>query len=175
MIFYHEYFKDLFYDVQGESTTFVETGTSGGNGVKAALIAGYEKIYSMEIFEEQYNITKNNFKEEDESLLNTKIFLYLGDSKIILPDILKLIPSDIRSVFWIDAHTSNSVTAYEELEIIKTHSLKNHTILVDDIPLYFENASELKEKIWSINSNYKIELINCPILNRIDYRLIAYV
>ena len=176
-------FIEVLSSIRRDSTTFVETGTSGGHGVKCALFAGFEKIYSMEIHEDVYNNTIKIFQDAEEPL-GTKMFLYLGDSKTILPKILELIPKDEPSVFFLDAHDHiYGVSAYKELDIIATHSLKNHTILIDDIPLYFGDGSELKKVLLGINPEYKFEFVDCEIRKRnplpgltgIDIRLLAYV
>ena len=43
----------------------------------------------------------------------------------------------------------------DELEHIKNHTIKTHTIIVDDIPLYFGDGEKVKEKILEINPDYK--------------------
>ena len=182
-VYYFPETIELLTSIKRDSTVFVETGTCGGQTVKAASLAGFEKIYSMEIDEEQYNKTRIIFQDANEPL-DTQIFLYLGDSRVVLPKILKLIPEDYPSIFFIDAHSHiHGVAAYEELAIIKTHCFKSHTILVDDIPLYFGDCSLLKKYLLDINPDYKFELLDCEIrkkyptglLSGFDMRMLAYI
>ena len=58
-------------------------------------------------------------------------------------------------LFWLDAHIDDSSATYNELKIIKNHHIKTHTILVDDISLYFDRDNVIKE-IYKINPNYSI-------------------
>ena len=86
-----------------------------------------------------------------------------------------------KCLFWLDAHdtfgTGGGVPTFEELEIIKNHSINNHTIIIDDIPLYFGDGKNLENVIMSINPNYKIIRVTSNLFDPRyeDYVLIAYV
>lgn len=148
---------------------FIETGTYKGYGIDSAKEVGFEKYYSVEYLKTLYEECLEKFKEDD------NIFLYNGSSEQSLKLILKTI--DKKSLFWLDAHdsfgTGGGIPTLEELKVIKRHSIKNHTLLIDDIPLYFGDGSELKKRILKINPNYKFIMHNPD--TRPDYILVAYV
>ena len=75
---------------------FIETGTYNGDGVKEALNANFEKIYSIEIDYERFLKCSEMFKNFD----NVKIIY--GDSGSELSKLLEKI--DENCTFWIDAH-----------------------------------------------------------------------
>lgn len=152
---------------------FIETGTYQGEGVKKALSAGFQTIYSIEIDKKRYEQCVDCFKWE------RKVNLFHGDSTVILPYLLKKITK--RCTFWLDAHYSNDHTTIgekwtplvEELEAIKQHPIKNHIILVDDFRRMdevgydeetkkekgFPGKKALLDKLQSINPAYKVEVI----------------
>jgi hypothetical protein len=84
---------------------------------------------------------------------------------------------DKRSLFWLDAHdsfgTGGGVPTFKELEVLEKHDIKNHTLLIDDIPLYFGDGSELKERILKVNPDYKFTMHNPD--TRPDYIMVAYI
>lgn len=172
----------VFASIKGDCATFIETGTCGGQGTKAAEMAGYKTIHTIEIHEIQYNSTVKSFQDADEPILDCDINFYLGDSRFVLPEILKTINE--KCVFFIDAHDHiYGVAAYEELAIIKNHFIKNHTILIDDIPLYFGDGTQLKKVLLDINPDYKFKFLDCevrkreplPGLSGIAIRMVAYI
>lgn len=143
---------------------FIETGSYVGDGIQAALDAGFKQVLSIELSPFYYEHCKQRFKG------NKKVRLFLGSSIDVLPRLLKVI--NTRVTFWLDAHYSGGDTAkakqdvpiLEELEIIKTHSIKTHTILIDDMRLVGKDSldwekftiQEVESLIGSINPNYKI-------------------
>lgn len=128
---------------------FVETGTHLGGSVEASLELGFDKIFSCEMMKDRFDHCMNKFSE------NENVYLWNGTSIDCFPEIVSKL--DFKSLFWLDAHgEGGGVPTFEELEIISSSSIKNHSILIDDIPIYFSNNSEeLKKKILEINSNYK--------------------
>tara|TARA_B110000305_G_C18944139_1_gene405301 strand:+ start:48 stop:593 length:546 start_codon:yes stop_codon:yes gene_type:complete len=111
---------------------FIETGTYMGDGVNAAINAGFKKIYSIELDDRRYLNCKNIFKDND------NVTILHGDSGKILPKLLETINEEIT--FWIDAHYCADgamigekwCPLHEELNSIKNHNIKTHTILIDD-------------------------------------------
>jgi hypothetical protein len=148
---------------------FVETGTYKGYGIDAAKEVGFERYYSAEYLKSLYEECLEKFEDQDD------VFLYNGSSEDCLVEILKDI--DKKSLFWLDAHdsfgTGGGVPTYEELKVLKEHPIKNHTLLVDDVPLYFGNGEELKQRILEINPKYKFLTHNPD--TRPDYILVAYI
>ena len=75
---------------------FIETGSYVGDGIKAALDAGFKQVISIELSVFYYEACKERFKDDP------RVFLYFGDSLIILPEILNGISK--RCTFWLDGH-----------------------------------------------------------------------
>jgi len=79
-------------------------------------------------------------------------------------------------VFWLDAHqTGNIRTSFDqknpfpildEIEIIKKHPIKTHTILIDDRRSFgtpewnYLKEQDVLDILYSINKNYKIEYLD---------------
>lgn len=145
---------------------FIESGSYGGNGIRAALRAGFKKIISIELSDYYYEYCVNqNF--------GYRVKLIKGDSILVLPKVLKNINK--RCTFWLDGHYMSEertpigimpVPLMEELKIIAKHHIKDHTILIDDMRLLRNHEAEWKdlpycvcdieEFIHTINPNYKI-------------------
>ena len=142
------------------SDVFVETGTLNGVGVLRAKNSGYNRIISIELDNNLYETAKLNFQ----SFPNIEIVH--GDSGLILGEVIKNINSNIT--FFLDGHYSGEGTAYgiheypllPELQHIKNHSIKNHTILIDDLRLWKNYDKELNLEnvislIKTINEQYE--------------------
>lgn len=145
---------------------FVETGTYGGTGIKKALQAGFQEVHSLELDETLY---KNAVKRYQSY---TNVHIYHADSS---KDLLSVIQSIHEPVtFWLDAHNgfpdpndleTKNTPLMEELDQIKQHPIKTHTILIDDLhccdTLLFDFISldEIIEKVLEINPDYHIFFI----------------
>ena len=144
---------------------FVETGTYIGNGVDLACNAGFKTVISIEIDQKLYDMAVKNYRPYN------FIHLYKGDSIDVLPVAIKDINEPIT--FWLDGHFSGGITGtgkylcpiIQELEAIKQHHIKTHTILIDDIRCWKEmnnmyhkdfNVDTIVNKIMEINPLYKI-------------------
>ena len=152
---------------------FVETGTYLGDGVRRALNSGFTEVHSIELDTNRYNHCVKKFKNDK------RVHLYHGNSGILLEKVLTKINKPV--VFWIDAHFMGEdmrqveiadkwCPMNEELEAIKNHRIKNHTILIDDIrcinlqhidkktqkPVGFPGKENLIKKIIEINPAFKI-------------------
>ena len=75
---------------------FVETGCFIGDGIDNAIAANFNNIISIELADKYYQICKNKYKD------NVNINIILGDSALILYDVIKNIDSKIT--FWLDGH-----------------------------------------------------------------------
>jgi hypothetical protein len=146
---------------------FIETGSFMGDGIQQAIDAGFKKIISIELSEKYYNISKDRFSD------NPNVTIVKGDSYKVLPEIVKGINE--RITFWLDGHHSCGDTALgdfwaplmQELEAIKGHSRKDHTILIDDMrcwqepnPVHGFFIDDIHKKLHEINSNYTIEFLD---------------
>jgi len=147
------------------SNYFIETGCYLGDGIQSALDSGFKNIVSIEISEEYCNICRNRFKN------NPSVKIVQGDS---YSDLFKLIENiDCKMTFWLDGHwfgegtpisKSNKISPIlEELDQIRLHHIKNHTILIDDMRCWLKDnprigfgSNEIIEKIYEINKNYVI-------------------
>jgi hypothetical protein len=149
------------FEKYNTNPVFIETGSYAGEGIRNAIFAGYKNIHSIELAEKYYQFCKSYFKYID------FVHLYEGDSVTILSCILDKINTSIT--FWLDAHYSGGDTDFKdtlsplmrELEIIKTHPIKTHTIIIDDLrewhsdyPAIKFGTDEIKNKILEINPNY---------------------
>lgn len=148
---------------------FVETGTYQGESSKRAITAGFIKTISLELDKNLYENAIKKLRLED------KIRVVHGDSAKILYDCIKWINEPVT--FWLDAHYSGPGTSYsnaycpiiEELNQIKMHHIKSHTILIDDRRLFgthdrrqgipFPDITEdiIIDKLYQINRNYNIK------------------
>jgi hypothetical protein len=141
---------------------FIETGSYLGNGIKNAINAGFKYIYSIELSDKYYDICKNKFEG------NSNVNIIKGDSSEVLFDIIKDINEPIT--FWLDGHYSCDDTALgkywspliQELEQIKNHKIKNHTIIIDDMSCWLEPnpvhgfyTPDIINKLKEINQNYE--------------------
>ena len=160
----------------------------------------FEKIYTIELGYDICKIASRRYKlleqgpvekhilhtdEMDETFtsnswqeyFNGKLTLCHGDSAHELKNVLSHI--DEPCCFWLDAHggdikyaSTDEVPLLKELEIIKSHHIKNHVIAIDDAHLFgkiqydkngnivcdYSNVSleVIKEKILEINPSYDV-------------------
>ncbi len=140
----------IFESFKKDCCYFIETGSHYGNSINTSLELGFEKVFSCDINNERIKHCLERFKNKNVSLFNLNSI-----------DFLKHISKDIdkKALFWLDAHAEGGgVPTLEELKIIKHYYIKNHCILIDDIPSYFptlKSINELKDAILDINPNYK--------------------
>ncbi len=141
----------------------VETGTFWGTGIETALKAGFQEVYSIEIAPNYYGRAVEKFKDQP------NVHLVLGDSALVLGDVIQNINSPIT--FWLDGHYSMEDTGrgssnspiLQELDIIKRHPIKTHTIMIDDARLFgteaFDHVTtfQIISKLHEINPDYEIK------------------
>lgn len=139
---------------------FVETGTFGGESIQRALKEGYGEIHSLEIDWRLCKNAKKRFKNND------NVHIYHKDSGKELWSVIKKIDGPIT--FWLDGHNGTpdpqggkNTPLLEELDQIKLHPYKGHTILIDDLHccgrVLFDyiTLDMIIRKIWEINPEYK--------------------
>lgn len=143
-----------------KNSHFVETGSQGGAGIQCAVDAGFNDIRSIEISSIHYNSCSNRFSGVPQ------VKLYHGDSEKILGEVIASIKAPIT--FWLDAHEQDDFTAtpshesalMNELETIKAHPVKTHTIMIDDVRCweksYALNSSAVVDLVMSINPDYTV-------------------
>jgi hypothetical protein len=141
---------------------FIETGSFLGDGIQQALDAGFNKVISIELSDKYFSISTNRFSN------NPNVTIIQGDSFKVLPDVISDIDEPIT--FWLDGHHSCGDTALgeywapliQELDVIKDHPIKTHTILIDDMrcweepnPTHGFYKEDIFNKLKEINSDYK--------------------
>lgn len=143
---------------------FIETGSYLGDGIQLAIDAGFKNIISIELSDKYFAICTERFKE------HPFVKILQGDSCEVLVDVIKEINEPIT--FWLDGHYSCGDTAIGkhwtplmvELQQIKEHTIKEHTIIIDDIRCWRSYSekhgfqlSDILEKLKEINNKYEIE------------------
>jgi hypothetical protein len=144
------------------NTMFVETGTYLGEGVRAALAAGFPAIRSVELSEKLFTENVQRFATVPQ------VKLFRGSSEEQLWNMI----ADVREpiTLWLDAHYSGGITAkgkelspiLKEIAIIARHPIKTHTILIDDrrqmgtVDFDFVTEAQIASAIMAINPNYRI-------------------
>ena len=119
------------YAVRFGLRMLVETGTFYGD-TSFALRNDFERIVSIELDRALYERAKERLKPYKQ------IAVLQGDSGKIIANVMKEISQAV--LFWLDAHYSGGITArgeldspiFAELDVILTHPIKNHVILIDD-------------------------------------------
>jgi hypothetical protein len=138
---------------------FIETGSYHGDGIQQALDAGFYVVHSIEIDRDNFEYTDRRFSR------NLNVFLYCGDSSVHLAELMAFI--DEPCTFFLDSHSPGNLPLLKELEIIKNHPIKTHTILIDDLRLWsvkengFDTAT-LKKILLTINPLYQFVLEGIP-------------
>ncbi len=142
---------------------FIETGSFFGDGIQQALEAGFKKVISIELSDKYFQIATNRFRG------NPNVLVVQGDSYKVLPQLLQGI--NVPVTFWLDGHHSCGDTALgdfwaplmQELDAIQSHSIKTHTILIDDMRCWEEPnevhgfyKEDIFRKLSDMNPNYKL-------------------
>lgn len=146
---------------------FVETGSHNGDGIQKAIEAGFENIISIELSDKYFDRCVQRFKD------NKNVTIIKGDSALVLNDVIKDINCSIT--FWLDGHYSCGDTAcgayriplIQELEQIKKHKIKNHTILIDDMRCWKEPnevhgfyEKDIFDKIKEFDTKYNFSFVD---------------
>ena len=159
-----------------QNPIFVETGSYMGDGIQAALDAGFQEIYSFEIKKELYEFCKKRFFE------NPKVCLIYGSSYDQLGVLLSKLDPGKKITFWLDGHFSQGDTSFDsrsicpllqELKQIASFSAnKTHTILIDDVrlmkpstnkgldSLFDLSVEKVKNAVLNINQNYNFAFLD---------------
>jgi hypothetical protein len=158
--------------LQYKNDVFLETGSHHGNTIHKIAnnnIFNPKKIISLDLSEVFVKMCEDRFID------NKNIEIYKANSKCELYDIIKYI--NVPITFWLDSHWSGCENVgcdseiicpiIYELEQIKCHPIKSHTIMIDDIRLmngsmnrydgFPVTLNEIVNKIYEINPNYTIK------------------
>lgn len=136
---------------------FVETGAYAGDGIYAALGAGFEEIWSIEIVPECAENCRKRFAGDP------RVNIILGASEEKFPEVLRKINEP--ATFWLDAHgfPNFNMPLVDELDAIRASGNKDHILLLDDMWESDKQAQRdyrLHERLLAINPDYKIYWID---------------
>jgi S-adenosylhomocysteine hydrolase len=137
----------------------IETGTYNGSFVEKYK-NNYKTFHTIEIVNQFYNEAVERFKTD------SNVICHLGDSPVVIGNLLKQINEPVT--FWLDAHYQGGTQSHEtkvplhrELDVIKTHHIKEHMIMIDDVRLfentYGTNKTQVEAKLREINPEYNIQ------------------
>jgi len=148
---------------QYPNAVFIETGSHAGEGIQAALDAGFRHVISIELAEKYYKLCLDRFVNRPE------VQLLFGDTEVLMPQILEHLEEP--ATFWLDGHHSCDDTALgkhwaplmQELSAIAKHSIRTHTILIDDMrcwqepnPVHGFWKEDIFRILKEINPNYRL-------------------
>jgi hypothetical protein len=168
---------ELFKNYSDRAKIFIETGTFSGGGIQCALDSGFEKVYSCDINGEYVENARTRYA-------NKNVVVEHLESQLFLPKVMSELNE--RAVIFLDAHSMpydmydghrgfgedtvreglGPCPLINELEIIKTHSIKNHIILIDDFQCFdtwmFEGLQfdDVNDFVLTINSKYKVKFFH---------------
>lgn len=138
---------------------FLETGTLIGE-TTLNVQPYFDRVYTIELSEKYYN----DFDAVKIEGGYENIFNYLGDSSVVIPDIIGSLKNKDRLIFWLDGHWSSGDTAKGEKDcplieecksIDSLYKSDKGIILIDDYRLFGTN----NDQDWS-NIN-ETNILNC--------------
>jgi hypothetical protein len=137
---------------------FVETGTNIGQGIEAALTAGFPHIISIEFDPALYREVYARYGD------NPRVTLWSGNSADVLTALAPRMT--LPHVIYLDAHSIEYNPLLKELEALDLSPCKDHVLLVDDVRMFGTpdwhhiTIDEALSRIYTINSNYKISFLD---------------
>lgn len=141
---------------------FIETGSLDGDGIRMALQAGYETVFSIELDVNKFNACTHKFRN------NNKVKVLHGDSKDVLPVLINNFVLQ-EATLWLDAHAlgTEEPVIVTELTRIAQGKIRTHTLLIDDMRLVrgkqtwggLTSIDELEQLVYGINENYVISYV----------------
>lgn len=111
------------------SPMFVETGTNTGEGIQAALDAGFEAVVSCELDVALCAAAVRRFTNEPD-----RVDVRRGSSPGFLRHMLRA--WDEPLTIYLDAHSAEHNPLLDELAAIADAPCKAHTILIDDVRMF---------------------------------------
>jgi len=147
-------------------TVLIETGTYKGDGVRAALDAGFDTVYSIELDDSLFLDAKNAFADD------RRVHIVHGDSAVRLSEILDALPERSDVTLWLDAHASGPLKydggtpLLSEIRTVASSSragnINTAKILIDDCRLLGSwewnrvGKNDLLEALETLPYSYRI-------------------
>ena len=130
---------------------FIETGCLHGDGVQAALDAGFARVITIELDRTNADHVRRRFAGRPVTVID-------GDTCAMLPRVLESLNEP--ATFWLDAHPAQSTPILIELASLARHAIRTHTLLIDDRRLFgnvwMVGENEIRAAIHAINSEYVV-------------------
>lgn len=142
----------------------IETGTWHGDGIAAALEAGFGRVVSIELSEDLYRAARARFRGD------CRVTLCHGDSADWLPVVLAELHQP--ATFWLDAHDSGGDTArgpeasplLRELDVIAAWPEHADAVLIDDVRLFGADFPfpllDVEERLMRMHADYTLEFVS---------------
>jgi hypothetical protein len=140
----------------------VETGTFYGD-TSFTLRNDFERIVSIELNYDLYERAKERLRPYKQ------IMVLQGDSGNVITRVMQEVFQPV--LFWLDAHYSGGITArgeldspiFAELDVILTHPIQNHVILIDDARDFtgkggYPTVPQLREYLIGRRPNFNMEV-----------------
>jgi hypothetical protein len=140
----------------------VETGTFYGD-TSFTLRDDFERIVSIELDCALYERAKERLQPYKQ------ITVLQGDSGKVIARVMQEVSQPV--LFWLDAHYSGGITArgkldspiFAELDVILTHPIQNHVILIDDARDFtgkggYPTVPQLREYLMVKRSDLNLEV-----------------
>jgi len=157
---------------------FIESGSYRGDAIQQAIDAGFQQIRSMDIDKENVVFCHHRFDLYHGGHPN--VLVRQGDSSKDFYQLFGGVQEPIT--FWLDAHSQLFEDEMEmgcpfpllkELEQISKHTVKNHTILIDDILVLTHpdvtgwSRQTIEAALMNINPAYRFEYVANPVKNNL--------
>lgn len=164
---------------QYPNRVYIETGVYRADSIVAAQQAGFQHICGIDIDPSCIEFAKKRLGNDHGIPF---LFLFTGDSAIILRDLIKMIPADQCITFFLDSHWQmfegtdpgpHPFPLIDELkQIEQTRKNKKDTIIIDDMLIMQDDIVgydqwAIKEMLYRINPDFKIKTVANPIINNI--------
>jgi hypothetical protein len=159
----HPLLEDYVTDV------FVETGTYYGDGVIAALAAGFPKVITIEIIDTIFKDAQAKFEEILTEEERSRLSMRLGSSLEMLPAVVDMLnKTGKQATFWLDAHVQGRKQPDDrhplarEVNLLGRLERKDHIIMMDDLRRWRSwgvRHAHIGAALQRINPDYAIELL----------------
>lgn len=140
------------------NNVFFEAGTGDGNGVQAALDAGFQKIISCDIHHQKVLSAKRRFKKE---IAEDRVEIYKGRAHEVMAAVIPYIEDSIT--FWLHAMgpRRQRSSICDQLNVIAAErtAAALDTVIIDDFRILEEmgRGPLIYKTMTALNPDYIIE------------------